>query len=174
MKITVTVGRTDLTQSTGTVVDAVELVPHADRDLVMVKLGWPVVGVAPVKVATTAPVAGEELTALGFGRTKTEWVPDRAHTGVFTVATLDGSVLGLTASGDAVVCKGDAGGPAVRRKDGSVELAAVNSRSWQGGCLGMDAAETRTGALDEPGCQDHPRGAAPVAGAQRHAGDGLG
>ncbi|MFB6806498.1 RICIN domain-containing protein [Streptomyces sp. NPDC056387] len=148
VKTTVTVGRTDLTRSTGTVVDAVELVPHADRDLVMVRLGWPVVGVAPVKVATTAPVAGEELTALGFGRTKTEWVPDRAHTGVFTVASLDGGVLGLTASGDAVVCKGDAGGPAVRRKDGSVELAAVNSRSWQGGCLGTDAAETRTGALD--------------------------
>ncbi|WP_331735291.1 RICIN domain-containing protein (plasmid) [Streptomyces sp. NBC_00597] len=148
LKTTVTVGRTDLTQSTGTVVEAAELVPHADRDLVMVKLAWRVVGVEPVKVATTAPLAGEQLTSLGFGRTKTEWVPDKAHTGVFTVASVDGGTLGLNASGGAVVCKGDAGGPALRQTDGGPELAAVNSRSWQGGCLGTDAAETRTGALD--------------------------
>ncbi|MFJ6053462.1 RICIN domain-containing protein [Streptomyces sp. NPDC092307] len=146
-KTTVTVGRTDLTQSTGTVVDAVELVPHADRDLVMVKLGWPVVGVDPVKVATTAPVAGEGLTSLGFGRTKAEWVPNKAHTGAFTVASLDGGALTLSATGDAVLCKGDTGGPALRPGAGGVELAAVNSRSWQGGCLGTDAAETRTGAI---------------------------
>ncbi|THA76248.1 RICIN domain-containing protein [Streptomyces sp. A0592] len=146
-KTTVTVGRTDLTQSTGTVVDAVELVPHTDRDLVMVRLGWRVVGVEPVKVATTAPAIGETLTSLGFGRTKSEWVPDKAHTGAFTVASAEGGALGLDASGDAVVCKGDTGGPALRMKDGGLELAAVNSRSWQGGCLGTDPAETRTGAL---------------------------
>lgn len=147
VKTTVTVGRTDLTQSTGTEVEAVELVPHADRDLVMVKLGWRVVGVEPVKVATTAPAIGDQLTSLGFGRTKSEWVPNKAHTGAFTVASAEGGALGLDASGDAVVCKGDTGGPALRQKDGGLELAAVNSRSWQGGCLGTDAAETRTGAL---------------------------
>ncbi|MFF9050221.1 RICIN domain-containing protein [Streptomyces erythrochromogenes] len=147
VKTTVTVGRTDLTRSTGTVVDAVELVPHTDRDLVMVKLGWRVVGVEPVKVATTAPAIGETLTSLGFGRTKSEWVPDKAHTGAFTVASADGGALGLDATGDAVVCKGDTGGPALREKDGGLELAAVNSLSWQGGCLGTDPAETRTGAL---------------------------
>ncbi|MER7466817.1 RICIN domain-containing protein [Streptomyces sp. NPDC097981] len=148
LKTTVTVGRTDLTQSTGTVVEAVELVPHADRDLVMVKLAWRVVGVDPVKVATTAPAIGDRLTSLGFGRTKTEWVPNKAHTGAFTVASVAGGTLGLDASGDAVVCKGDTGGPALRQTDGGPELAAVNSRSWQGGCLGTDASETRTGALD--------------------------
>ncbi|MER5733524.1 RICIN domain-containing protein [Streptomyces sp. NPDC002138] len=146
-KTTVTVGRTDLTQPTGTTVEAVELAPHADRDLVMVKLAWPVVGVDPVKVSTTAPAPGEQLTSLGFGRTKTQWVPDKAHTGVFSVTSVDAGALGLGASGDAVVCKGDTGGPALRQKDGGVELAGINSRSWQGGCLGMDAAETRTGAI---------------------------
>ncbi|MGW7103860.1 RICIN domain-containing protein [Streptomyces sp. NPDC054838] len=144
---TVTVGRTDLAQSTGTVVEAVELVPHPDRDLVMVKLAWRLVGTDPVKVATTAPLPGEQLTSLGFGRTKTEWVPDKAHTGVFTVASTDGGALGLSASGGTVVCKGDTGGPALRQQDGGVELVAVNSRSWQGGCLGTDPAETRTGAV---------------------------
>ncbi|MFJ6783179.1 RICIN domain-containing protein [Streptomyces yangpuensis] len=147
VRTTVTVGRTDLTKPAGTVAEAVELVPHADRDLVMVKLGWRVVGVEPVKVASAAPVLGETLTSLGFGRTKTEWVPDKAHTGAFTVASAEGGALGLDASGDAVVCKGDTGGPAFRQKDGVLELAAVNSRSWQGGCLGTDPAETRTGAV---------------------------
>ncbi|MFE2548229.1 RICIN domain-containing protein [Streptomyces sp. NPDC059355] len=148
VKTTVTVGRTDLTQSTGTVVEAVELVPHADRDLVMVKLAWRVVGVEPVKVATKAPVVGEQLTSLGFGRTKTEWVPNRAHIGAFTVASLTGGAITLDSTGDAVVCKGDTGGPALRQKDGGMELAAVNSLSWQGGCLGVDTAEARTGAAD--------------------------
>ncbi|MFD9359752.1 RICIN domain-containing protein [Streptomyces sp. NPDC060031] len=148
VKTTVTVGRTDLTQPTGTVVEAVELVPHADRDLVMVKLAWRVVGVEPVKVASTAPAVGEQLTSLGFGRTKTEWVPQKLHSGVFAVTSLDGGALGLDGVDGATICKGDAGGPAVRQKDGAVELAAVNSRSWQGGCLGTDPAETRTGAMD--------------------------
>lgn len=166
-KTTVTVGRTDLTRSTGTVVDAVELVPHPDRDLVMVKLGWRVVGVEPVKIATTAPAIGEQLTSLGFGRTKSEWVPDKAHTGAFTVASVEGGALGLDASGDAVVCKGDTGGPALRRTDGGLELTAVNSRSWQGGCLGTDPAETRTGALavrvdDVAAWVDQVRGTTPA------------
>lgn len=100
VKTTVTVGRTDLTQSTGTVVEAVELVPHANRDLVMVKLAWRVVGVEPVKVATKAPVVGEQLTSLGFGRTTTEWVPDKAHVGAFTVASLTGDAIALDATGD--------------------------------------------------------------------------
>ncbi|WP_267884383.1 S1 family peptidase [Streptomyces sp. NRRL F-2747] len=148
VKTTVTVGRTDLTQSTGTVVEAVELVPHTDRDLVMVKLAWRVVGVEPVKVATKAPVVGEQLTSLGFGRTKTEWVPDEAHIGAFSVASPTGDAITLDATGDAVVCKGDTGGPALRRNDGGTELSAVNSRSWRGGCLGTDPAETRTSAAD--------------------------
>ncbi|MFF3430276.1 RICIN domain-containing protein [Streptomyces sp. NPDC002602] len=147
VKTTVTVGRTDLKQSTGTVVEAVELVPHADRDLVMVKLAWRIVAASPVKVAAAAPTMSEPLTSLGFGRTKTEWVPDKAHTGRFTIASLNGGAVSLNSSGDAVVCKGDTGGPVLRQKDGAVELAAINSLSWQGGCLGTSPAETRTGAV---------------------------
>ncbi|MFK8910634.1 trypsin-like serine protease, partial [Streptomyces sp. YS-3] len=148
VRTTVTVGRADLRQTGGNVVEAVDLVPHADRDLMMVKLAWPVVGVDPAKLATSAPAAGEQLTSLGFGRTKTEWVPDKLHSGAFTVASADAGTVALNASGDAVICQGDAGGPALRVKDGGVELAAVNSRSWQGGCLGANPAETRTGAVN--------------------------
>ncbi|MCA6095924.1 trypsin-like serine protease, partial [Streptomyces sp. SCA3-4] len=147
---TVTVGRTDLTQSSGSLQEAVELVPRPDRDVVMVKLAHPVpeTQAKPVKVATKAPNVGEQLQVAGFGRTKTEWVPNKLHTGTFTVEYADPASIGLNGSGNSVMCQGDAGAPALRGTGDSAELVALNSRSWQGGCLDTDPSETRTGALD--------------------------
>ncbi|MFE2350075.1 hypothetical protein [Kitasatospora cineracea] len=54
--------------------------------------------------------------------------------------------LAPAAPTDATVCKGDAGGPVWRTENGKPALAGVVSRSWQGGCLGTPAGETRTGA----------------------------
>ncbi|MFE4858946.1 trypsin-like serine protease, partial [Streptomyces sp. NPDC056670] len=150
VKTTVTVGRTDLTQTDGIVVDALELVPRADRDLVMVKLAQRVVDskAKPVRIAANPAATSETLTSVGFGRTKTEWVPNKLHSGAFTVSDVGDTSVGLNGSDNAVVCQGDAGGPAVRDNNGTPELVAINSRSWQGGCLGMDPAEVRTGAVD--------------------------
>ncbi|MFD4143138.1 FG-GAP-like repeat-containing protein [Streptomyces sp. NPDC058572] len=147
---TVTIGRTDLSQTGGSVQQGIRLVPHADRDLVLVKLATRITdpAIKPVRLATTPATAGEELTKAGFGRTKTEWVPDKLHSGTFTVASTTGTTVDLNGSDTATVCKGDAGGPALRTVNGTPELVAVNSRSWQGGCLGNDPAETRTGAID--------------------------
>ncbi|MFF3090528.1 trypsin-like serine protease [Streptomyces nojiriensis] len=113
-----------------------------DRDLVLARLAAPVTDIAPVKRATAAPVAGAELTAAGFGRTKTEWVPGKLHTGTFTVNSTDAATLAVTGKGSDVLCKGDTGGPLL---NAAGELVGINSRSWQGGCLGE--TETRTGAL---------------------------
>ncbi|MFJ4217506.1 trypsin-like serine protease [Streptomyces hydrogenans] len=147
---TVTVGRTDLTQTGGSVQQALALVPHADRDLVLVRLSTRVPGsvAVPVRIATTAAAAGEQLTKAGFGRTKTEWVPNKLHSGTFTVASTTGTDVNLDGSDTATVCQGDAGGPALRTVSGTPELVAVGSRSWQGGCLGIDPAETRSNAVD--------------------------
>ncbi|WP_181690224.1 FG-GAP-like repeat-containing protein [Streptomyces sp. NBRC 110611] len=152
-KTTATVGRTDLTKPTGAVTDVVELVPYKEgwqRDLVMAKLAKPVTGVTPVAVGTGALRQGEELKVAGFGRTKSEWVPDRLGSASFTVDSVrDGSVaISPKNPADGAVCKGDTGGPAVRETGGRVELVAVNSTSWQGGCLGTDPSETRRGAVD--------------------------
>ncbi|GAA1069917.1 fusidic acid esterase FusH [Kitasatospora nipponensis] len=148
LKATVTVGRTDLSTGAGAVTTVVTLVPRTDRDVVMAKLAQRVLGVAPAGIAATAPVVGEHLRATGFGRTKDEWVPDLLHSALFSVDSAAGSDLALAAvSQGAVICKGDAGGPLLREKDGSVAVVAVNSRSWQGGCLGTAENETRTGAL---------------------------
>ncbi|MFE4858037.1 FG-GAP-like repeat-containing protein [Streptomyces sp. NPDC056670] len=149
-KTTVTVGRTDMTQPGGSVQEAVELVPRTDRDVVMVKLARRVQdpSVEPLRIASEPAAASEQLTALGFGRTKTEWVPDKLHSATFTVGSVAGSTVNLNGSREAVLCQGDAGGPAVRMNAGTPELVAINSASWQAGCLGADAAETRTGARD--------------------------
>lgn len=144
----VTVGRTDLTQTAvGATRTATELVPHPDRDLVLVKLSTGVAGVKPVGIATTAVTADESVQVTGFGRTKTEWVPDRLHSASFTATGDTSANVALTATGDGVVCKGDAGGPVLRTTGGVQQLVAVTSRSWQGGCLGMPTTETRTGAV---------------------------
>ncbi|MER6398875.1 trypsin-like serine protease [Kitasatospora sp. NPDC001603] len=147
-RTTATIGRTT-SAATGQVRDIAELAPRTDRDLVLARLAAPVNDIAPVAVATGAPAAGEELTVAGFGRTRTEWVPDRLHSALFTVATVDPAGLGITpkAPADAAVCKGDTGGPALRRVGDRYELAALSSRSWQNNCLGA-APTTHTGAYE--------------------------
>ncbi|MGW9434274.1 S1 family peptidase, partial [Streptomyces decoyicus] len=116
-KTTATVGRTDLTGTAGTVTDVTQVVPYAGRDVVMAQLAKPVSGVTPVTVASAPPAQGEELKVIGFGRTKTEWVPNKLHTASFTVDTVQDTAIGITGK-DAAVCKGDTGGPALRESGG--------------------------------------------------------
>ncbi|MEV4871488.1 S1 family peptidase [Streptomyces syringium] len=149
LKTTVTVGRTNLSSTAGVVTEGVELVPRDDRDLVMVKLAQPVTGIAPVAVSSAAPQQGDEVRVAGYGRTKTEWIPQRLHSNTFTVDGVKDTSVGLAGKGaDAVVCKGDTGGPAFRENAGRAELTSINTASWQGGCFGTDAAETRKGAVN--------------------------
>lgn len=126
------------------VLELTELAPRDDRDVVLAKLAQPVAGVAPVKIAEAAPGTGTAVTASGFGRTASQWLPDRAHTGTFDTGAATATTLPMTGTSGAAICKGDAGGP-VLNADG--ELVGLNSRSWQAGCLGTDPAETRTGAV---------------------------
>ncbi|MFF2045881.1 S1 family peptidase [Kitasatospora sp. NPDC058170] len=145
-KTTATIGRADLTTQAGATSEIVELVPRADRDLVMARLATPVDGITPLTVAKTAPATGQSLRVPAYGRTKTEWVPDRLHSGAFTLNTVKPTTVDTTGTGGAAICKGDTGAPVIRETSGKAELVAVASRSWQGGCLGVPAAETRTGA----------------------------
>ncbi|MFI5616780.1 trypsin-like serine protease [Streptomyces sp. NPDC051567] len=129
-----------------TVVDVIDLVPRGDRDLVMAKLARPVTDVPAAKLATAASAKGADLTVLGFGRTKTEWVPGKLHTGSFTSESVSAVAQPMSSKAGTTdtVCQGDTGGPVL---NGKGEVTAVSSRSWQGGCLGTDPAETRTNAI---------------------------
>jgi hypothetical protein len=146
---TVTVGRADLRAGTGGQVrDVVDVIPRADRDLVLARLSAPVIDVAPAKIGTTAPAAGDVLRVAGFGRTATEWVPDRLSTATFAVQGTTSTTVDIAGSGATPpsLCRGDAGGPALREVTGGVEVVALNSRSWQAGCYGE--TETRNGAAE--------------------------
>ncbi|KOV57306.1 esterase [Streptomyces sp. MMG1121] len=145
---TATIGRTDLTSSAGQVRQVVELVPHGGRDVVLARLSRPVAGITPVKVGTTAPATGESLTVPGYGRTQTEWAPLKLHTGSFKVGAVQSETVDMTGQNGAAVCAGDTGAPVLRATGGSYELTSLTTRSWQGGCLGQDGAETRTDARD--------------------------
>ncbi|MFH8336529.1 trypsin-like serine protease [Streptomyces sp. AM6-12] len=129
----------------GSTQQVVSLVPRTDRDVVMAQLAKPVTGVTPVRVAAAAPATGDEVQAAGFGRTHDEWVPGQVHAAAFTVQSTAATTLDLAGKSDgAAICKGDTGGP-VLSTTGTV--VGVSSLSWQGGCLGTDATETRTGAV---------------------------
>ncbi|MEU6339614.1 tachylectin-related carbohydrate-binding protein [Streptomyces sp. NPDC046977] len=145
---TATIGRTDLTATTGQVRTVVELIPHPDQDLVLAKLASPVTGITPVGLSASPPAAGEELRVAGYGRTKDEWAPLKLHTGAFTVNTVNATDVAVTGKDGVAVCAGDTGGPLLSDVTGTPQLVGVNSRSWQGGCFGVDSTETRTGAID--------------------------
>ncbi|WP_217254109.1 trypsin-like serine protease [Streptomyces sp. AC602_WCS936] len=154
-------------------VDVVELVPRTDRDMVLARLASPATGITPVPFATTAPVAGEELTVVGYGRTKDEWAPLARHTAAFTVQSVAGTTIALDGkTDDDAICAGDAGGPLVRHKDGKFELVALASQSWQGGCFGSDPAETRNEAVS-PRLDNINGGNTLAPGAVMRAGDSL-
>ncbi|GAA1953389.1 trypsin-like serine protease [Kitasatospora viridis] len=126
--------------------DVVQLVPRQDRDLVLAKLSHPVFGTAPAAVATVPATPGDALRVVGWGRTKDEWLPQQTHTGTTAVTAADATALTLTPkTAGGAVCKGDAGAPVLREKNGGVELTGIATRSWQGGCL--DETETRNSAL---------------------------
>ncbi|MFI2712125.1 trypsin-like serine protease [Micromonospora sp. NPDC018662] len=142
---TVVVGRTDLTSTAGQERGGVAVLPHPDRNLALLRLANPVTGVTPVALATAAPAAAETLTVAGYGRTATEWVPNRLHAADFTVQGVGATTADVTgASAGATICRGDAGGPAFRVVAGTPQLVAIGNTSWQKGCLGE--TETRDGA----------------------------
>ncbi|MFV2119955.1 S1 family peptidase [Streptomyces sp. Act-28] len=148
LRTTATIGRTDLTTTTGVVRNVVEVVAHPSRDAALVRLNRPVTTIAPVALDTAPAAAGEELKVAGYGRTKTEWAPLKLHSGTFTVGAVNASDVDLTGKDGVSVCMGDTGGPALRVVDGEVRLVAVNSRSAQAGCFGIDSAVTSTAAID--------------------------
>ncbi|MEV6487518.1 discoidin domain-containing protein [Actinoplanes sp. NPDC051633] len=137
---TAIIGRADINGTGGHVTRIVEVIPHPDRDVALARLDTRAAGIAPVPLGA-APAVGETLRVAGYGRTDTTWVPDRLHTAVTEVREVAADTVADTLQAGAALCKGDAGGPALRETGGRIELVGLASRSEQGGCLG----ETSTG-----------------------------
>jgi hypothetical protein len=132
----------------GPVVEVAHLFPLPDRDLALARLRTPLAGVATVPLGTASPAAGEALRLGGYGRTATEWIPERPHTATFVVGGVTATTFTATGqSGNpSSTCKGDSGGPALRQTPERVELVGVHSTSWQRGCVGE--TETRDGVTE--------------------------
>src|SRR3954454_14850028 len=82
-------GRTyRLTKTAGHRYLATRVVPHQQRNLALVELSAPVTDIAPARVSANAPAVGDALRIAGYGRTATDWVPDRLHAGTFTVQSV--------------------------------------------------------------------------------------
>ncbi|MFJ9347201.1 FG-GAP-like repeat-containing protein [Streptomyces sp. NPDC101237] len=128
-----------------------QLIPHPDRDLVMARIDDPSIenpldgpfpDIAAAQLGSAAPAQGDRLRAVGYGRTRSEWAPGKAHAGEFGVDSVAATTLALSPTSGASLCPGDAGGPVL---DAGGDLTAVVTASWDGGCF--NSAETRTGAV---------------------------
>jgi trypsin/VCBS repeat protein len=176
---TVTVGRTDLSTAAGRTLPVTWLVPHPDRDVLLARLSTRVADVVPARIATTAPQSGDALRVLGFGRTRTEWVPDRLHGADVTAGTVEAATLAITPGADsAVVCKGDAGGPTVRVAGDGVEVVGLHHASGQLGCDGTTGGsagvvETRVDDLGSWIASNTPSTCGAIGGVANEGGVGA-
>lgn len=131
--------------------EVTEVVVHPNRGVALARLSAETVGRNVPRISETGVVPGGFVNQAGFGRTATEWAPTK-HSAGFTVGQVDAAGFDITPKDTGMVCKGDAGGPAFRSYTvGTVtnwELLGINTRSWQGGCLGAPATETRKDAYD--------------------------
>jgi hypothetical protein len=73
-------------------------------------------------------------------------VPGKLRTADLAVQAIGDTTINLAGSG--VLCRGDAGGPALRVTSSGAELVALHGAAWQKGCLETPAAETRTATTE--------------------------
>ncbi|MFI7128797.1 S1 family peptidase [Nonomuraea sp. NPDC050153] len=144
---TVTVGRTDLSGTSGRVLPVEWIHPHRDRDVVLVKLALRAVGITPAVVGSAVPAAGDALQVVGYGRTAEQWAPNRVHAAPVVAGAVAAGSFGWTGANgsDVSACQGDAGAPVLRTSGGRAELVGLSSGAGQGGCLGAAEDGARGG-----------------------------
>ena len=121
------------------------VVLHPLRDVALLRLRTPISSVIPATLSSKAPTAGDELYLAGFGRTESEWVTGKLRAARFKVDSPRDGLFDVVPTGsDAVgLCRGDAGGPALRESDGEYQLAAVHHTTNQARCLGEAVGDPR-------------------------------
>ncbi len=128
---TATVGRTDLSESTGHVVGVVDVRQDPATDIALAKLASPVTDVQPVSLAQGAPAVGEVLRLTGWGATTVDGAPvTRLQTGQFKVSGTDAQdvyVTGYKPSTDTSACPYDSGAPYFAETAAGAVLVGVES-----------------------------------------------
>ena len=114
---TATIGKTDLSDPGGHVVNVVDVQQAPDRDVALAKLASPILDVTPIRIATTAPTVGETLRMAGWGATSDDDDAQPAthlQTGQFTISAVADpivNVVGKAPAADTSACLWDSGSP---------------------------------------------------------------
>jgi V8-like Glu-specific endopeptidase len=130
---TATVGRTDLSDTTGHVVNVVQVVQAAKVDVALAKLATPITDVTPLPPSTTTPKVGGILRVTGWGATSSTNPAPVPHvrTGQVKIKRLSGSlvyVIGYRPSTKTSACLYDSGAPYFAESaSGAVALVSVES-----------------------------------------------
>jgi len=113
---TATLGKADLSDKGGEVVDVVEVRQAGTNDIALARLAHPVYGLPVLDLADSAPTVGEELVLAGWGATSSvnPTPSTRLYYGkvaVGSVAATTTGVHGVWPSADTSACLYDSGAP---------------------------------------------------------------
>jgi secreted trypsin-like serine protease len=128
---TATLGRVDLTDTAGYLLDVIQVVQAPRVDVALAKLASAVTDIAPLPLSSTAPKVGAILRITGWGATTSiDPVPTTIlQTGQVKVSRVTGStlqVVGFAPAPDTSACLYDSGAPYfIERADGSVALVSI-------------------------------------------------
>src|SRR5262245_56044496 len=129
---TATVGRTDLSSTSGHVVNVVEVRQATRGDVALARLESPVTDVTPLPLAAKAPKVGAILRITGWGATSSVDPVPVTHlmTGQVKVQQVNGTsvlVVGYAPAPDTSACLWDSGAPYFSESGGSVALVSTES-----------------------------------------------
>jgi len=129
---TATLNTVDVTRYPGETRRVVAVRQSPSTDIALAQLSAPVTDVAPLRLATGAPAAGQLLTLAGWGATSsTNPAPsDQLRTGVVRVTSVGSTtvlVTGYSPARDTSACLYDSGAPYVRSVSGVLRLVSVES-----------------------------------------------
>ena len=130
---TATVGRTDLSETTGHVIDVVEVRQAPRGDAALARLASPITDVAPLALATAAPKVGAILRITGWGATTSVNPVPVTHlmTGQVRARRVTGTTVlvdGFAPAPDTSACVWDSGAPYFSESaNGSAALVSIET-----------------------------------------------
>ncbi|WP_275408688.1 S1 family peptidase [Actinocatenispora rupis] len=130
-KTTATLGKVDLADKGGHVLDVVDVRQYPNSDVALAKLASPVTDITPIRLARTAPVTGATLRLAGWGATSADGAPatHMQYGDVTVTKRTQYTVLveGAKPSSDTSACSYDSGAPYFRRTATGPVLVSVES-----------------------------------------------
>ncbi|WP_035858002.1 S1 family peptidase [Cryptosporangium arvum] len=129
---TVVLGRVEADGDGGVDVAVTEVRQSPVNDIALARLETPVTDIEPIMVAAIEPEAGEQLRLTGWGALKGGLTTAAEHlqTGLFTVASVDDSTIGVTGeepAPDTSACLLDSGAPYFRMTEAGPEVVSTES-----------------------------------------------